>query len=317
MGSLVLVAGLLLALPAGAVNIEYVAVRNPGNPPDTATNCLNAPPDCGSVPYDYAIARYEVTNTQYTEFLNAVADPDTYELWNPGMWITYPMVPIGFKRVYLVAPFHENQPVQYVSFWDAVRFANWLHNGQPLGVEDATTTEDGAYTLEPAGIANNTVVRNVGAQAFVPSENEWYKAAYCSPPGGTYFAYATGTDSVPQCVAPASDTGNSANCDNAVGTITDVGAYGLSASRYGTFDQAGNVSEWTEQIASTSTRSIRGPSFASGAFEGASLVLRDVTTSAEGTDLGFRVARPVPEPAQALLVLTGGLVLAAVWKRCA
>jgi formylglycine-generating enzyme required for sulfatase activity len=71
MRSLVLIAALLLALPAGAVNIEYVAVRDAGNPADTAANCSNAaPPDCGSVPYDYAIAKYELTNGQYAEFLN-------------------------------------------------------------------------------------------------------------------------------------------------------------------------------------------------------------------------------------------------------
>ena len=26
-----------------------------------------------------------------------------------------------------------NRPVNYVNFWDAARFANWLHNGQPVG----------------------------------------------------------------------------------------------------------------------------------------------------------------------------------------
>ena len=85
------------------------------------------------------------------------------------------------------------------------------------------------------------------ATVFLPSENEWYKAAYYSP-GGTYFEYPTGTDTETGCVAPASDTGNSANCDTAVNALTDVGAYALSASPYGTFDQGGNVAEWNEQI---------------------------------------------------------------------
>jgi formylglycine-generating enzyme required for sulfatase activity len=54
-----------------------VPVGNPGNAADTATNCVPLEPlDCGSVPYDYAISRYEVTNAQYAEFLNAVAASD-------------------------------------------------------------------------------------------------------------------------------------------------------------------------------------------------------------------------------------------------
>jgi hypothetical protein len=71
--------------------------------------------------------------------------------------------------------------VDFVSFWNALRFANWLHNGQPRGLQDETTTEDGAYTLTPTGIVNNTITRNPGAVVFLPSENEWYKAAYYDP----------------------------------------------------------------------------------------------------------------------------------------
>jgi Sulfatase-modifying factor enzyme 1 len=304
-----LVAALLVALPVGAVNIHYVGVRDPGNPPDTTGLCFAA--NCGSVPYDYAIAKYETTNAQYTEFLNAVAAPDTYGLWNPAMHITYPVVPIGFKRVYIVDPGFENKPVVYVSFWDAVRFANWLHNGEPFGVEDATTTEDGAYTLTPTGIANNAIVRNFGANVFVTSENEWYKAAYYSP-GGTYFDYAGGTDMQTACAGPAADMGNSANCGSVVGGLTNVGAYGLSASPYGTFDQAGNVSEWNEQTFGA-LRAIRGGAWGSGPWGASNLV--DADSTAEFPDVGFRVARPLPEPARVLLGLTGGLVLGAVRRR--
>jgi sulfatase modifying factor 1 len=120
MRSLVLSAALLVALPAGAVNIEYIAVRDPGNPPDTTGICFA--PDCGSVPYEYAIAKYEVTNAQYAEFLNHVADPDAYGLYSASMAISYPLAPPGFKRVYIVDPGFENKPVVDVSFWDAVRF---------------------------------------------------------------------------------------------------------------------------------------------------------------------------------------------------
>jgi formylglycine-generating enzyme required for sulfatase activity len=59
-------------------------------------------------------------------------------------------------------------------------------------------------------------------------------------------------------VAPGSDTGNSANCNFAVGASTNVGAYALSDSPYGTYDQGGNVSEWNETIHFTTNRGSRG-----------------------------------------------------------
>ena len=66
-----------------------------------------------------------------------------------------------------------------MTFWDTLRFANWLDNGQPKGAEGPGTTETGTYTLTPTGIANDTVTRNANYTWAVTSENEWYKAAYC------------------------------------------------------------------------------------------------------------------------------------------
>jgi formylglycine-generating enzyme len=60
----------LLATPVFAVvNIDWVDVGHAGNAADPATGSLY-----GAVAYAYKIGQYEVTNAQYTEFLNAV-DP--------------------------------------------------------------------------------------------------------------------------------------------------------------------------------------------------------------------------------------------------
>ena len=158
---------------------------------------------------------------------------------------------------YVVKSGFASKPVNYVSFYDSLRFANWLHNGQGSG-----GTETGAYTLL-GGTATpsngTTVTRNGGATIFLPSENEWYKAAYYSP-GGVYFDYPAGTNTTTVCATPTA-TANRANCDCAVGAVTDVGAYTGSASPYGTFDQGGNVLEWNEQIVSGSDRGVRGGSW--------------------------------------------------------
>ncbi len=50
-------------------------------------------------------------------------------------------------------------PVNFVDFYDSLRFANWLHNGQPTGAQNNTTTEGGSYTITAAGIATNSIAR--------------------------------------------------------------------------------------------------------------------------------------------------------------
>jgi hypothetical protein len=156
-----------------------------------------------------------------------------------------------------------------VNWGDAARFANW-HNGQPTGEENANTTERGAYTLDGATTQSKliTVTRNSDARWFLPNENEWYKAAYHKNNGvtGDYWTYPTRSDNAPNNNVPSNDSGNSANYNgpsgitNGVGSIplTDAGAYTLTASSYGTFDQGGNVKEWDESVLYGTFRALRG-----------------------------------------------------------
>jgi len=213
---------------------------------------------------------------------------------------------------YAVKPGFESKPVNFVSFYDALRFTNWLNNGQ-----GSADTETGAYTLlgGTATPSNGlTVTRNPGANIFLPSENEWYKAAYYDALTATYFDYPAGTNTATVCSAPTG-TANRANCANAVGGVTDVGAYTGSASPYGTFDQGGNVWEWNEQIVSGSTRGIRGGGWGSSAGLLAASRRNNTLPTGEGGDIGFRVASLVPEPGTSLLVMTGLAGLAARQER--
>ena len=81
------------------------------------------------MPYLYEIGRYEITNAQYAEFLNAVAQMgDPSGLWNPGMegapeggihrfGSGGAADPYVYETVFLM----DNKPVNYVSWEDAVR----------------------------------------------------------------------------------------------------------------------------------------------------------------------------------------------------
>jgi formylglycine-generating enzyme required for sulfatase activity len=132
----------------------------------------------------------------------------------------------------------EDMPVNYVSWYDSLRFANWLHNGQPTGAQDNTTTEDGAYDMS----LGSSVVRKAGATVFLSSEDEWYKAAYCDSVSMSYFDYPAGTNTQTVC-ALSGATANTANCDLLVGNVIDVESCTASASSCGTFDQGGSAFE--------------------------------------------------------------------------
>ncbi len=301
-----------LAGPASAVTIDWVPVGAPGNVCDVqAQGCF------GAVAYSYRISKYEVTNAQYTEFLNAVAVTDTNGLYSASMsgpygGITRSGSPGSYS--YSAITDRGSMPVNYVSFWDSLRFANWLHNGQPAGAQGNATTEDGAYTLTPAGIAQNLITRNTWASVFLTSEDEWYKAAYYDVLGSVYYDYPAGTDVQTVCAAPGA-TANTANCSAAVGDLTNVGSYTGSGSPNATFDQAGNVFERNEAIISGSSRGVRGGSFAYDPSLLAASTRANAGPPDEDSNVGFRVASPIPEPGTGWLLMTSILGLAGYRRR--
>jgi hypothetical protein len=181
-----------------------------------------------------------------------------------------------------------------VSFYDALRFVNWLENGQPTGVQDASTTEDGTYTMivEDYTTESGPVIeRNPGAFYFLPNEDEWYKAAYYDTDSTTYFGYPAGSDVQTVCDLPGA-TANTANCGEEVGDLTVVGSYTGSPSPNGTFDQGGNVWEWNEsRIFAATARGQRGGPFNRGAkMLGRYWRPTDRDPILEEANMGFRVA---------------------------
>lgn len=317
MCALSLVAALAWGQSAGAVTPAWVEVGAPGNLCDAQfTGCY------GAVPYEYSIAQYEVTNAQYVEFLNAVGATDPSGLYNDAMGSDAEFG--GIIRINAVPPFgyaakpgFENKPVVYVSFYDALRFVNWLENSQPMGAQDASTTEDGSYTITGPGIAANTIVRNSQATFVLPSEDEWYKAAYFDAVSGTYYDYPVRISMPfePACVPPALDTGSAANCLQAVGALTDVGAYAASFGPFSTYDQGGNATEWNETVVDMSKRGLRGGSWASNYLNLGSFFRGSGTPTTEQLFNGFRVAMLVPEPIRALGEPMAILALAALVRR--
>lgn len=203
-------------------------------------------------------------------------------------------------------------PVNHVSFFNSMRFANWLENGQPTGAQGLGTTEDGVYTIG----TGTDETRAVGATYFIPSEDELYKAAYYDPrseaaggpPGDdNYWLYPTQSDAAPSAEAPPGGA-NSANFNFAVGDTTDVGAYTGTTGFYGTFDQGGNLFEWNEAVISSSFRGLRGGGWGDVSGLLAASFRSSVHPTGESSVFGFRVAS-IPEPSTGLLGLLAGVGL--------
>lgn len=315
-----------IASPAwGTVVFDWAVVGDAGNAADTT--------GFGAVSSPFQISRHEVTNSQYTEFLNA-KDPNgtnSLGLYNSSMGVPFTATGgISFNSgaaagaKYSVRSGRGNMPVVHVSWYDAVRFINWLHNGQGSG-----DTETGAYTLT-GGTETPTnefsIARNAGAAYVLPSENEWYKAAYYKG-GGTnagYWSYATQSNTVPTSDQPpgaaapsnsanyVNDDGNAGNgvndgyavtgtilFDPTVAHLSDVGAYSGSLGAYGTFDMNGNAAEWNDAIVQASTRGYRGGAWDTNSSYLVSTGRFDQVPTANTQNIGFRVAS-VPEPGLAL-----------------
>jgi formylglycine-generating enzyme required for sulfatase activity len=313
------------AAPAAlqAITIETVAVGNAGN----AADLLNQIPR-GAVGYDFNLGKFEVTNAQYVAFLNGVdpAGTNDRQLYNSQMSSDArggislsSFAASGFK--YSTKAGRANNPVVFVSFFDAARFTNWLHNGQGNG-----NTENGSYQLDggtPIPTNADFVDRKLTASWCVPTLDEWYKAAYHKNDGLTdhYWAYPTASDTAPASdQPPGTDAPTPANTANfnlndamangyndgfavtgspamvaATNYLSDAGAYSLALGPYGTYDQGGNVWEWNETSPSLEARAVAGGSWINTPSFLASSASNSTLAESESNTIGFRVARVTPQ----------------------
>ena len=291
------------ATPAKQVNMQWVHVGNAGNAAGAR--------GYGAVAYDYYIGKYEVTWTQYAAFLNAVAATDKYDLYHASMGSMTFATRGGITRngvsgsyTYSVKIGFQNRPAAYISWYDAIRFANWITGG---------ATESGSYTITEGGPDSGTVIIPDAAEraawaksgktyVLLPSEDEWYKAACHKNDGvtGNYWDYPNAGNKPPKATTPADqlkESPGSANYDNKVKATTEVGAY-ATASPYGTHDQGGNVYEWNEGLRSSdrSKRVFRGGSFGSDAGTLRASNRSDIDPKYENYIVGFRVSKIAPAP---------------------
>jgi formylglycine-generating enzyme required for sulfatase activity len=262
--------------------IDFVNIGNTGNAADTTTY--------GAVPYEYRASIYEISQNAITKATASGMTNVTAGAWS------------------------NNQPAANISWYEAAAFVNFLNtNSGKTAAYDLTFSNNqwsmALWSSEQAWTAGGTnLYRNKDAFYFLPSENEWYKAAYYNPAGSNYFLYPTASSSAPAAVASGTNAGTAVyNRAASVPAIVDSTG-GLSP--YGTMGQGGNVREWNESAfdgsnnTSSEARTIRGGVWLSTEEFLRSSTRLDGSVSGEVNSLGFRVAS-VPEPSTyALLAMT-------------
>ena len=277
--------------------IDFVNIGHAGNAADTTTY--------GAVPYEYRVGKYEISQDTITK---ATAS--------------------GMANV-TAGPWTGNQPAAYISWYEAAAFVNFLNTDSGKTAAYDLTINNGIWSMalwssEQAWTAGGTnLYRNKDAYYFLPSENEWYKAAYYNAAGTNYFLYPTASSSVPTAVASGTDAGSAVY--NNVASVPAIVASAGGLSPYGTMGQGGNVWEWSESAfdgtnsSSSESRAIRG-----GDWQDPELYLRSSSRNLSGIPtsvsniMGFRVASvpslSIPEPSTyALLLLGAGAIY--FWKR--
>ena len=263
-------------------------VRDPGNSADTTGR--------GAVADSYRIAQQEVSFLQYVTFLNAIDQAGDNLLGTHNDAMTVPnfgsiirdLSRSNGDRYRLASELLGRFPIVGLTYWDAARYANWLHNGGTR----FSDTEDGAYTLlggtpVPSN-AESIAGRNPGARVFLPNVDEWYKAAYHTG-SGTYSLYPMGGSTANNLDDPGD--ADSANYGRAV-ELRWTSSYALATNHYHTRNMGGNVDEFVEKSSSGDSVLNIG-----GRCTGPETLLQSSswnsvtsTTSARFSVTGFRIA---------------------------
>jgi formylglycine-generating enzyme required for sulfatase activity len=203
----------------------------------------------------YLIAKYETTNTEYSEFLNEV-DPQG-EYWDSNMEIQHSGVAGGY--VYTATSGREGYPIVYVSFSDAAAFVSW---------ESHVT----------------------GRSYRLPTEQEWEKAAGWDPVERKHYTYGFHSDAIDDSWCNYNDAYGG---PLPIGSFNGTGGKNDAKSFYGCYDMSGNVLEWTSSARNTDPRYrvFRGGGWFNGAGGCTTVVASSDIAPSIRYNIGFRLVQ--------------------------
>lgn len=273
-------------------SIDFVAVGNVGNSNDAT--------GYGGVPYSYRIGQYAISQNQLdTALKNGLVNVSA------GAWTG-------------------DRPAANISWYEAAAYVNWLNTNSGYQQAYNLTWTAGGWSLAawPSSQAwtngGTNLFRNANCAYFLPSENEWYKAAFYDPSKGSgqggYWFYPTGSDTPPTAMTGGTSAGTAVfNQSSAQGPSSVFQAGGLSP--YGTMGQGGNIWQWIEgEVGGSNSDPLGARAFRGNTWESPGFSLKssyrdfhlygpDFSTNS----FGFRIASlsilPTPSPTPSPLPL--------------
>ena len=256
---------LFLLAPATTAGIELITIGNAGNAADTISYSKNY----GAVDYTYQIGKYEVSIAEMTE--SGVGSGDE-NWWNDGGL---------FNDNTETRNYGVTAPAVNVTWFEAAKFCNWLTSG------NAT---NGAYQFDGAGeltgVNRAAALVAYGTVYALPTEDEWYKAAYFKHDASGYSLYANG-----------SGTGPVASMESNYSTNKAFKVGVTAVEQNGTYDMMGNVFEWMESSSDGNLNNMwenrvqRGGSYDVGTntYLRSSSRVNDASPDVDDPTIGFRV----------------------------
>ena len=294
---------------ANSFNMEFVTIGDAGNAADTT----GSPNPAGAVSYEYQMGKYEVSEAMI-------------DAYNAEFGTANSLVITKDTR-------GADKPATSVSWNEAARFVNWLNTSQGFqaaykfttgGVNDNIALWSSAEAWQLGG---ENLYRHKDAHYWLPSMDEWYKAAYYDPVNDVYYDYPTGSNTAPTAVASGTTAGTAVfNQTFAQGPADITQAGGLTP--FGIMGLGGNVFEWEEtsvdlnNSTGSSNRGVRGGHWYNNSIDLSSSNRLDWVNPASKIHyaLGFRVASlsssaAVPEPCSLAIIGSFGLMSLAYRRR--
>jgi formylglycine-generating enzyme required for sulfatase activity len=270
----------------------------------TISGATNPTSGYGIVNYDYRMGVYEITNSQWSKFLAEHGKPSG----SPS-------------NAYDDDPYFTGADVatNRVSWYEAAQFVNWLNieAGKTAAYKFTGTPGTGSYALGVWDASEawdgTNLYRHKDAYYFLPTEDEWVKAAYWN--GTSLQTYATKPgESLHQGDGIIGTGWNYMVNWSSLNYNMPWNVGSGSEELNGTYDMMGNVREWMENpyysgyYSSDSFRGIRGGAYITELNNLASSNRYSYDPVSEVINFGFRVAS-IPEPGTVLLLSLGSLGL--------
>jgi len=247
-------------------DFQWAVIGDVGNAPYTS-NPFSSAFGRGSVDHEYRISKLEITTAQWMEFMNTFPNEFPIEQW-PSTWGAHRqgscwVLDEGLSNPAMV-------PVNGVSWRHAAKYCNWLHNDK---VPEAWAITNGAYdastfTSNEDGTFNDQLTHSPDAKFWIPTHNEWLKAAHYDPdrygeklPGWWEYSHSSDTSPAPgRPGTPGAQTSAGIPFDGMqpFPSVIPLGSYPETRSPWGLLDLSGGQEEWMESALGQESRTIDG-----------------------------------------------------------